>query len=114
MIWGIVIFALTLIVKLVFDLKQHNSGKPINHKLEAVFVAVALTGASFLAGWKSAPMFFFGFWVLFDGLFAVLIGQSFFYVGTTSALDKLQRKYPFLRVVKYVLFVGSVVTFIVI
>lgn len=112
MIWGFVIFAVTLIAKLNLDYWQYLKGKKINHALEAVFVTIALGVASFFAGWISAPMFFFGFTCLFDPAFAMLIGQKPFYVGTTAKLDILQRKYPFLQVLKYILFVGSIILYI--
>lgn len=105
-------FLVCLTVKLVVDIKQFHSRKTINHGLEAVFVFVALAVLSLVAGWKSAGIWFFGWWCIFDLLWNVLVGNPPFYVGTTAALDKLQRKYPVLQYVRYVLFIGSIIFFI--
>lgn len=105
-------FVVCLAVKLVVDLRQFHSRKTINHGLEAVFVAIALTGLSLLAGWKSAGIWFFGWTVFFDLGWNILVGNKPFYIGATSYLDKLQRKYPALQFARYVLFIGSVIFFI--
>lgn len=112
MIVALIIFFATLTGKLLIDLKQYHSRKKINHAAEAFIVACLLTLASFFAGWISAPMWFLGFWCLFDPAFALLIGQQFFYVGTTSKLDILQSKYPLVLILKYFLFIGSIILFI--
>lgn len=105
-------FVVCMAIKLAVDLQQFHSRKTINHALEAVFVAIALAALSFLAGWKSAGIWFFGWWMVFDFMFNVLVGNPPFYVGETAWLDKLQRKYPVLQFARYVLFIGSVIFFI--
>lgn len=109
---GFLIFGVTLIVKLNVDYWQYLKGKKINHSLEAVFVTILLVGASYFSGWWAIPMFFFGFTCLFDPAFALLMGQKPFYLGTTAKLDILQRKYPFLQWLKYILFIGSIILYI--
>lgn len=112
MIWALIIFVACLTIKLAIDLRQYHSRKTINHGLEAVFVATALVGVSWLAGWYSLPMWFFGWTCLFDPAFSLLIGQKPFYIGETAALDKIQRKYPFLQLLKYLLLTVSIIFFI--
>lgn len=109
---GFVIFGVTLITKLNLDYRQYLKGKPIRHALEAAIVFVLLIVASYFSGWAAAPMFFFGFWILFDGCFNVLIGQPWGRIGETAALDKAMRKYPVLVWFKYIGFIASIIFFI--
>ena len=109
MIWGLVIFLVTLVAKLNYDLWQYHSRKTINHAREAAVVFILLTVASWLSGWISAPMWFLGFWILFNGIFNILIGQKWGYLGSTAKLDILETKYKWITAVKYALFIASVI-----
>lgn len=111
MILGLIIFILTLAAKLVYDVNQYNKHLTINHAKEAFFVSLALLGASFFGGWLSVPIWFFGFWVLFDGFFNLFINQKWGYIGNTAKLDQLQHKYPFLTWIKYVALAASITLF---
>lgn len=106
------LFFACLSVKLALDLHQYHSRKTINHGLEAVFVFVALAGLSLWIGWRSAPMWSFGWWALFDTGYALLIGQKWYYTGTTSKLDQWQTSSPALKWLKYALVPASILFFI--
>lgn len=112
LIIAIIIFAVCLSVKVAIDLRTHYSGKQVNHKAGALVVCIALLTLSFWVGYKSAPMWFFGWWVIFDLCWNVFVGNPLLYVGETAYLDKLQRKYPVLQVARYLLFIGSIIFFI--
>lgn len=108
MIWALLIFVATLIAKLAVDVRLYLRGGVNKHRVGPAIVLVALVACSWLAGWTSTGMWFFGWWILFDGLYNKLIGQDWFFVGETAKLDKLQRKYPFLVILKYSLFAASI------
>lgn len=102
---AIAIFAATLIGKLLFDRHRHFSRKVINHKGEAVIVAIALVAASWMAGWVSI-------WTCFDTGFGLLIARDPLFLGTSSELDRAQAKYRWLQVLKYVSALTSIILFI--
>lgn len=112
MIWAITIFAITIIIKLAIDLKRWQSGNVNKHSLGPGIVAGVLITCSYICGWWSVPMWFFGYWALFDTLWGVLAIRDPFYVGETAWLDKLQRKYRVLQVLKYVLAIGSIILYV--
>lgn len=100
MIWAVVLFVVTLALKLAFDIKLYFSGKKNRHQLGPALVLVSLVTCSYFGGWHSTPFWFFAFWNLFDVLYAFLIGQAWNYVGTTAFLDRMQRKYLAVRILK--------------
>lgn len=113
MITSLIIFFLTLAAKLTYDRHRYLSRKTIYHGREAIVVSIALIAASYFADWKTIPLWFFGFWVLFDGFFNLLIGQPWGYLGETAKLDKLMRKYPLIIILKYFgLFASTIIPFI--
>lgn len=109
---SIAIFLLTLTGKLVIDRHQHLSRKKIDHGGEALIVAVLLTSTLFISGWASTVMFFLCFWALFDFCFGILIARNPFFLGTTSVLDRLQKKYVLLHAFKYLAAIGSIILYI--
>lgn len=112
MIWSLSIFILTLVGKLVIDYRQHLRKKKIDHPKEAVFVTILLMPTLWLSGWESTLMFFLCFWALFDFCFGILIARNPFFLGTTSFLDRLQERYKFLHVLKYVLSLTSIILYV--
>jgi hypothetical protein len=102
---GWLIFALLMAAKLLIDYRQWLNKKRIDHDIEAaVLAALLIAPAIFLPPfWLSYPMLAAWAWVLIDMGMATLLTRNPFYIGTTSKLDRLQRKYPALRVFKYIL-----------
>jgi len=122
MIWGIVIAVFTLIVKLIADLYQHQSGSKIDHTMEAAVAFTMLWLASFVAVgfhiYDFSILYVFGtfgfnFWMLMDSIFGLLIARNPLFLGTSSKLDRLQTKYRFIQVLKYLLAVGSIIFLII-
>lgn len=113
MIAAFVIFSCTLIGKLIFDLHLYYSGEANKHTLGPMIVFIALVVCSWLGGWITIPMWWFGYWAIFDTLYAVCIGQKFYYVGTSAWLDKMQRRYPVLVYIKYGGAILGIVLFII-
>ena len=113
---GVIILILTLVAKLLFDSYLHFSKKTIKHKGEAAIVVVLLAIGACLQAHGilkiSAGVFLlcylFIFWAVFDTLFGLIIARDPFYLGTTSALDRLQKKYTVLLILKYLLAVLSI------
>lgn len=112
MIWSLAIWFASLVIKLALDVKLYHSRKVNRHSLGPTIVVIALSGASYLSGWQSAPMWFFGFWACFDPLYAILIGQKAGYLGTTAKLDRLQNHYPIIKVLKYLLAIASIIYYV--
>lgn len=99
---AIILFTLTLAGKLIVDLSLYYSGGVNNHTLGAAIVFICLSACSWLSGWRSIPMWFFGWWAIWDTLYALFIGQDWNYIGNTAWLDKLQINYPALQWFKYI------------
>lgn len=118
MILVIVIFFVTLIAKLAFDRHQHFSRKTINHDAEGAIVGVLFVVASIiykgftLAALLNLAEMCFTFWALFDTGFGILIASDPLFLGTSAKLDRLQKKYPPLQVLKYLLAITSIILFI--
>lgn len=109
---AICLFAAVLIGRLTYDDWLYKAGKKNTHLRGPIITAVVLTVCSILCGWLSIPMWLFGFWALFDTFYALLIGQKWYYTGTTSKLDKLQAQNPALKWFKYVGMVISIIVYI--
>lgn len=112
MIHAFAIFTLTLVIDLFTDVRRYYDSKPINHARGAALRLLGLVPACILGGWVFIPFAFFGYWVLFNGLYNVFIGQDWWYVGGKSNLDKVERKYPAITWAKYILFIGSIILLI--
>jgi hypothetical protein len=100
-IYGIIIWLLTLIIDLWTDyrlyLKYRNTVRPKgygNHVRGALLRVIPLAVASFFAKWLS-PVLLFGYWILFNGFYNILTGQKWFRKGTTAKLDKLPVWVPY-------------------
>lgn len=113
MITAVAIFIMTLIGKLLFDVHLYYSGRSNEHTLGPLIVLIALIACSWVSHWYYLPGWMSLFWACFDPLYAVLIGQKWHFVGSTSFLDRLQHRYPFIACVKYILGVTSLILFIV-
>lgn len=112
MIYALVVFTLTMAIKLAIDLKRYQSGKPNRHILGPAIVFTALIACSWLSGWIWVLGWFFTWNAVFDTLWGTLALREPFYIGTTAWLDRLQRKYRVLQVLKYLLAITSIVLYV--
>jgi hypothetical protein len=110
---GIAIFIITLCVDLYTDLRLFYQKKHVNHFRGAALRCIGLAPAIYFLGWWSIPMLFFWYLVFFNGIYNLFINQSWEFVGATAAMDKLQRKHPWLKFVKYAGLIGSTFLYIV-
>jgi hypothetical protein len=108
MVIAVILFFLTLAAKLAVDVRLYLSGKPNRHTLGPVIVFVVLVACSWIAGWLTLPLWFLGWSILFNGLYNVLIGQGWWYLGTTARLDRFERRHPWVTIVKYSLFTATI------
>ena len=111
MIWGILIFIAVLVIDLWTDVDRYFDGRKVNHTRGAIFRVIGLAPAVYFMGWLSAPMLFFLYIILFNGLYNTFIGQKWEYVGDTAKMDRLQRKYPILKTIKYIAFIASAILY---
>lgn len=93
MIYGIAIAVITLVIDLVTDLKRWMDGRGVNHLRGAALRCIGLLPACLLAGWW-APLMLVAYWVLFNGILARLKGLPFWYLGTTSVIDRTLSRLP--------------------
>ncbi len=108
MIAAIIIFFVVFWVDVITDLHQWGH---INHTRGAIYRSIALLPAFFLC-WPSLFLLpTYG--AAFDMFIGVYKGLGFFYVGETSKLDILQRKYPWLQWAKNILALAGIFLFIV-
>lgn len=108
MIYGIAIYALTIVVDLFTDVRLWYKDQKVNHFRGAALRLIGLIPACWLIGWAVIPLALFLYWILFEGMYNVLIGQKWWYIGETAKIDKLQRKYPAIKILKYVLLIFSI------
>lgn len=117
------IFFVTLITDLITDYMLYLKGKPVKHFSGAILRFIGLIPAGFFFSYyhgdivflrliTAIPMMLLTYWVLMDSIFGKLIGQGFGYLGTTSALDRLQRKNTWLVWAKYIGAVVSIAAYI--
>lgn len=109
MIYAFAIFAITLVIDLITDVHRYQSRKPVNHARGAALRLIGLVPACILGGWKFIPFALLGYWILFNGLFNIFIGQEWFYKGETAKLDRLERRHTWIVWVKYILFATSII-----
>lgn len=109
MLISLLIFITTLGVDLYTDLRLWDSGK-INHKRGAIIRCLALAVAAVFD--VKILLLLPGYACVFDCLLCLFRGLPVFYVGTTSALDKLQRRYPALVWVKFGLGAAGVAAYL--
>lgn len=113
MIYGLAIFAIVLAVDLFTDVRRYYQKRKVNHSRGLVLRLVGLAPAVYLIGLESIPMLGFGYLVLFNGLYNLLIGQKWEFVGTTAVLDRWQRRNPWFKWSKYAgLIISTVIYFI--
>lgn len=112
MIWGVIIFIVTLAVDLWTDVRLYFKKKKVNHFRGAALRLIGLVPACWLMGWISAPMLFFAYWVLFQGLYNKLIGKEWDFVGTTAKLDRFERKNPWFKWVRYAGLIISIAIYV--
>lgn len=93
MIYGIAIAVITLVIDLWTDIKRWTDGRGVSHVRGAALRAIGLIPASILLGWW-APLMLGLYMILFNGILARLKGLSFWYLGTTSAIDRLLNRLP--------------------
>lgn len=93
MIYATAIIVLLLVVDLATDLRRWYAGKPINHVRGALLRVPAFGAACWLEPYATG-LFLVGYFILFNGLIAVLKGHGWLYVGSTSWIDRMLRKLP--------------------
>lgn len=113
LIIALILFVVTIAGKLLIDLLLYFNGGENNHLVGPAIVIVSIGVSSWLAGWRSIPMWLFGYWAVFDSLYGLFIGHGLLYIGTTAMLDVLQRDHPWIQVTKYVLAVASTIFYVV-
>jgi len=106
---AILIAAIVLTIDVLTDykkwLRDRNIVKPkgsVNHTLGLVLVVIGLIPSAWLSGYVVFPVIAFGYWHLKDGFLNLLMGESWFRLGTTADLDKAQRTHPYITIAKYV------------
>jgi hypothetical protein len=109
---GLIIATATLVADLWTDYRMYLTGKPVNHIRGAWLRLIGLVPAALLIGWPGVVTLF-SYWAIFDVCYALLIGQKWNYIGTTSWLDKQQRVFPGLVWLKFIGAGASIITAII-
>lgn len=123
MIYGIVLFVITLAIDLATDYRRWLRRTAVNHTRGVWLRLIGLIPAGVLLSvaegqiqpqiWAVPSAMFFTYWVLFNGIFALLIGQNWGYVGDTSAMDRWERKNRWFGPVKYILAIGFNILYLI-
>jgi hypothetical protein len=109
MIWGILIWIATIMIDLVTDHRLRLKKRPVNHARGALLRLVGLVPATILIPFEAIGIVWFGYWVAFEGLNNLMNGQKWGYVGETAWIDKMTRKYPVIKWLKYIGLAASIV-----
>lgn len=102
MIYGIIIWLITLVIDLWTDVRLWYKKKKVNHVRGALLRLLGLIPACYFAKWF-APVLLFAFWISFNGFYNILTGQKWFRKGTTAKLDKLPVWVPYVGLVASVI-----------
>lgn len=113
MIYGLTIFIVVLAVDLFTDVRLYYQKKKVNHTRGAVLRCAGLAPAVYFLGWPAIPAMGFTYLILFNGLYNVLIGQKWGFIGTSAKLDKWQRRNKWFSWFKYVAAIGSIILYII-
>lgn len=109
MLISLLIFITTLGVDAYTDLKRWGR---VNHTRGAILRCLALAVAAVFD--VKILLLLPGYACVFDCLLCLFRGLPVFYVGTTSAMDRLQRRYPVLVWVKFGLGIAGVIIYVII
>lgn len=112
MIYGLAIFILTLIIDLATDYRRWLKRKPVRHNLGGWLRCIGLVPAGVLLSvspqlqiqpqiWAVPGAMVFTYWILFNGIYGLLIASNWWFLGTTSKLDRYERTHKWVTVVKY-------------
>lgn len=74
---------------------------------------MVIIACSWIAGWETAGIWAFGWWALFDTFWGLLAVRNPFYIGETAWLDRLQRAYGIIQVLKYAGFIASLIIYFI-
>lgn len=107
--WAVLIILVTLAVDLWTDYRRRNG--QVNH-IRGFWLRLIGFVPAVIVGGLYAPWLVFPYWAVFDGWMGLLLKQGWFYLGTTSRLDRVQRHYPVLVLIKYGLAVFGVIQII--
>jgi len=117
---AIAIAAVVLIIDLVTDyklwLKYRNVVKKegsVKHKYGFWLRLAGLTPSLILGHWFLSPVIGFAYWHLFDGILNILMGESWFRIGTTAGTDTAQTSHKIITWLKYIGLIISVTLLII-
>lgn len=111
MILGLIIYIATLVIDIVTDYNVWLHKRTVNHYRGALLRLIGLVPAMWLLRWWGLGLLF-SYWMLMDSIFGTLIARTPLYVGTTSYLDRLQRRNPWVIVSKFAFGLAGLVLFI--
>lgn len=114
MIYGLSIFVLVLATDLFTDVRLYYRKRKVNHSRGAVLRIVGLVPAVYFLGWIAIPAMGFIYLILFNGLYNVLIGQKWGFIGTTAKLDKWQRRNKWFSWFKYAAAIGFTILYLIV
>lgn len=101
------IILLTLAIDLYTDTRPTTK---VKHLRGALLRVPSFALAAWLNPWSL--LLAVTYWAAFDLLFGYIKHRNIWYLGTRAKLDKMQRRYPWLVPVKFVVGVGAVVLYI--
>lgn len=114
MIYGLTIFTIVLTIDLFTDVRLYYQKKKVNHTRGAVLRCIGLAPAVYFLGWIAIPAMFFVYLILFNGLYSVLIGQKWGFIGTSAKLDRWQRRNKWFSWFKYLAAIGFTILYLIV
>jgi len=114
MIWSAIIFYTVLIIDLWTDMRRYLRREKINHvrgfflRIVGLISSIIFLPHDYVLGAAVEGLLYM---TLFNGLFNIMIGQSWFYIGSSSWIDKQMSK---LGIAGFLLQYGLLIIFILI
>jgi len=110
MIYSVLLFVLVLAVDLITDVWLYREGAQPDKFRGTILRCIGLAPCVYWLGWRSVPLIFFLYLILFNGFYNLLIGQRWEFLGTTSIIDRYLAKLP--RILKYILLTFSIIFYL--
>lgn len=95
MIWSVVIFFAVLVIDLVTDFRRFKKGEKINHLRGLLLRIIGLVPSVYLLPHDrilGAGLEAILYLALFNGVWGLMIKRNWFYLGSTSKMDIIQKK----------------------
>lgn len=117
MIWSAVIFFAVLAIDLFTDLRLFFKRKPVNHTRGLILRLIGLAPSVYLLPHDriiGAALEGMLYLTLFNGIWGLVTGNGWFYIGDTARVDRFMRGgEPWSYLIQYTLLIGLILMYFI-